>query len=60
MSMSTLIHKQKNILELELAVNAKTDHSLNALILNNKLCSMMKNNNNEKQITANKLKHMAV
>lgn len=60
MSMSTLIHKQKNILELELAVNAKTDHSLNALILNNKLCGMMKNNNNEKQITANKLKHMAV
>lgn len=58
MSMSTLIHKQKNILELELAVNVKTDHSLNALILNNKLSSMMKNNNTEKQITANKLKQL--
>lgn len=61
MSMSTLILKQKNILELdELAVNAKMDHSLNALILNNKLSSMMKNNNTEKKIIANKLKHMAV
>lgn len=61
MSMSTLILKQKNILELdEFAVNAKMDHSLNALILNNKLSSMMKNNNTEKKIIANKLKHMAV
>lgn len=61
MSMSTLILKQKNILELdELAVNAKMDHSLNALTLNNKLSSMMKNNNTEKKIIANKLKHMAV